>query len=113
MRRNATSKGAAAEIPITIFKQGDRINVGPFEIEAVGVNHSIPEPMSLIIRTPLGAVVHTGDWKIDLQPSLGPLTDEQRFRKIGDEGVLALVCDSTNALRDGGLAVRAGGFGEA
>ncbi len=89
------------EIPITIFKQGDRINVGPFEIEAVGVNHSIPEPMSLIIRTPLGAVVHTGDWKIDLQPSLGPLTDEQRFRKIGDEGVLALVCDSTNALRDG------------
>ncbi|AHK44029.1 MULTISPECIES: ribonuclease J [Ensifer] len=89
------------EIPITIFKQGDRINVGPFEIEAVGVNHSIPEPMSLIIRTPLGAIVHTGDWKIDLQPSLGPLTDEQRFRKIGDEGVLALVCDSTNALRDG------------
>lgn len=89
------------EIPMTIFKQGDRINVGPFEIEAVGVNHSIPEPMSLIIRTPLGAVVHTGDWKIDLQPSLGPLTDEQRFRKIGDEGVLALVCDSTNALRDG------------
>lgn len=89
------------EIPVTIFKQGDRINVGPFEIEAVGVNHSIPEPMSLIIRTPLGTVVHTGDWKIDLHPSLGPLTDEARFRQIGDEGVLALVCDSTNALRDG------------
>ncbi|NUS70527.1 MAG: ribonuclease J [Ensifer adhaerens] len=89
------------EIPITIFKQGDRINVGPFEIEAVGVNHSIPEPMSLIIRTPVGTVVHTGDWKIDLQPSLGPLTDETRFRQIGDEGVLALVCDSTNAMRDG------------
>ncbi|KQX41454.1 MULTISPECIES: ribonuclease J [unclassified Ensifer] len=89
------------EIPITIFKQGDRINVGPFEIEAVGVNHSIPEPMSLIIRTPVGTVVHTGDWKIDLHPSLGPLTDETRFRQIGDEGVLALVCDSTNAMRDG------------
>ena len=89
------------EIPVTIFKQGDRINVGPFEIEAVGVNHSIPEPMSLIIRTPVGTVVHTGDWKIDLQPSLGPLTDETRFRQIGDEGVLALVCDSTNAMRDG------------
>ncbi|WP_104665706.1 ribonuclease J [Ensifer adhaerens] len=89
------------EIPVTIFKQGDRINVGPFEIEAVGVNHSIPEPMSLIIRTPVGTVVHTGDWKIDLQPSLGPLTDEARFRQIGDEGVLALVCDSTNAMRDG------------
>ncbi|MBZ7921172.1 ribonuclease J [Ensifer adhaerens] len=89
------------EIPVTIFKQGDRINVGPFEIEAVGVNHSIPEPMSLIIRTPAGTVVHTGDWKIDLHPSLGPLTDETRFRQIGDEGVLALVCDSTNAMRDG------------
>ncbi|KSV63593.1 MULTISPECIES: ribonuclease J [Sinorhizobium/Ensifer group] len=90
-----------SEIPVTIFKQGDRINVGPFEIEAVGVNHSIPEPMSLIIRTPVGTVVHTGDWKIDLHPSLGPLTDETRFRQIGDEGVLALICDSTNAMRDG------------
>ncbi len=89
------------EIPVTIFKQGDRINVGPFEIEGIGVNHSIPEPMSLAIKTPLGTVIHTGDWKIDLHPSLGPLTDETRFRQLGDEGVLALVCDSTNALRDG------------
>ncbi|WFU48694.1 ribonuclease J [Sinorhizobium terangae] len=89
------------EIPVTIFKQGDRINVGPFSIEAIGVNHSIPEPMSLVIRTPLGTIVHTGDWKIDLEPSLGPITDEARFRQIGEEGVLALVCDSTNALRDG------------
>lgn len=89
------------EIPVTIFKQGDCINVGPFEIEAVGVNHSIPEPMSLAIKTPLGTVIHTGDWKIDLDPSLGPLTDEARFRKLGDEGVLALICDSTNAVRDG------------
>ncbi|WP_457661839.1 ribonuclease J [Sinorhizobium medicae] len=90
-----------SEIPITIFKQGDRINVGPFSVEAVGVNHSIPEPMALIIRTRLGTVVHTGDWKIDLEPSLGPLTDEKRLRQIGEEGVLALICDSTNALREG------------
>lgn len=94
-------EGTRGELPITIFKQGDRINVGPFEIEAIGVNHSIPEPMALHIRTPLGAVVHTGDWKIDLEPSLGPLTDEDRLRAIGEEGVLALVCDSTNAMRDG------------
>lgn len=94
-------EGSRAEIPITPFKQGDRINVGPFEIEAIGVNHSIPEPMSLVIRTPLGNVVHTGDWKIDHNPSLGPLTDEDRFRAVGDEGVLALLCDSTNAMRDG------------
>ncbi|WP_345899998.1 ribonuclease J, partial [Martelella sp. UBA3392] len=65
------------------------------------VNHSIPEPMALAIRTPLGNIVHTGDWKIDHAPTLGPKTDEARFRAIGDEGVLALMCDSTNAMRDG------------
>ncbi|OHV76395.1 ribonuclease J [Rhizobium sp. LCM 4573] len=94
-------EGSRADIPVTIFKAGDRINVGPFEVEAVGVNHSIPEPMSLVIRTPLGNVIHTGDWKIDHAPSLGPLTDEARFRALGDEGVLAVMCDSTNAMRDG------------
>jgi ribonuclease J len=94
-------EGSRADIPITIFKAGDRIKVGPFEVEAVGVNHSIPEPMSLVIRTPLGNLVHTGDWKIDAEPSLGPLTDEARFRAVGDEGVLALMCDSTNAMREG------------
>ncbi|MBP1844407.1 ribonuclease J [Rhizobium petrolearium] len=94
-------EGSRADIPITIFKAGDRITVGPFQIEGVGVNHSIPEPMSLVIRTPLGNVIHTGDWKIDYAPSLGPLTDEERFRALGDEGVLAVMCDSTNAMRDG------------
>lgn len=94
-------EGSRAEIPITPFKAGDAVNVGPFSVEAVGVNHSIPEPMSLVIRTPLGNVVHTGDWKIDLAPSLGPLTDEARFRALGDEGVLAMMCDSTNSQRDG------------
>jgi ribonuclease J len=94
-------EGTRAEIPITPFKAGDRITAGPFEIEAIGVNHSIPEPMSLVIRTPLGNAVHTGDWKIDHAPSLGPLTDEARFRAVGEEGVLAMMCDSTNALRDG------------
>ncbi|MFA7414160.1 MAG: ribonuclease J [Rhizobium sp.] len=94
-------EGSRAQIPITPFKAGDRINVGPFSIEAIGVNHSIPEPMSLMIRTPLGNLIHTGDWKIDHAPSLGPLTDETRFRELGDEGVLAVMCDSTNAMRDG------------
>ncbi|CAD7032767.1 ribonuclease J [Pseudorhizobium endolithicum] len=94
-------EGTRADIPVTPFKAGDRITVGPFDVEAVAVNHSIPEPMSLVIRTPLGNVVHTGDWKIDEAPSLGPLTDEARFRAVGDEGVLALMCDSTNAERDG------------
>ncbi|MDM9629419.1 ribonuclease J [Rhizobium sp. S152] len=94
-------KATIGEIPITPFTAGTVVNVGPFSVEGVAVNHSIPEPMSLMIRTPLGNVIHTGDWKIDHEPSLGPLTDETRFRQLGDEGVLALMCDSTNALRDG------------
>ncbi len=89
------------EIPIEIFRAGDRFTVGPFDIEAVNVTHSIPEPVSLAIRTPLGLVVHTGDWKIDSGPTIGEKTDEARFRALGDEGVRALVCDSTNAMREG------------
>lgn len=92
---------SAEEVPVTIYKAGDQFEIGPFSIEAVPVNHSIPEPMSLIIDTPAGRIIHTGDWKIDEAPTLEPLTDEARFRKAGDEGVLALICDSTNALRDG------------
>jgi len=89
------------EVPVNIYNAGDRFTVGPFEIEAIPVNHSIPEPVSLLIRTKLGNVIHTADWKIDVNPSLGPLTDEGRFRALGKEGVLALICDSTNAMREG------------
>ena len=89
------------EVPVTIYRAGERFRVGPFEVEAVAVNHSIPEPVSLVLRTPLGAIIHSGDWKIDAEPALGPLTNEKRFRELGDEGVLALMCDSTNAMREG------------
>jgi ribonuclease J len=89
------------KIPVLDLHPGVRITVGPFTVEPVEVAHSIPEPMSLIIRTPLGNVVHTGDWKIDAGPTMGKGTDEARFRAIGDEGVLALICDSTNAQREG------------
>lgn len=91
----------APKIPVTIYRAGERFTVGPFEIEAIPVAHSIPEPCSLAITTPLGTVIHTGDWKIDAAPAIGPMTDEARFRFYGDKGVLALVCDSTNALREG------------
>lgn len=91
----------APEIPLRVFQAGDRFEIGPFGIEAIAVSHSIPEPVSLAITTPLGRVIHTGDWKIDPAPVLGPSTDEARFRALGDEGVLALICDSTNALREG------------
>lgn len=95
------SEDGAPEIPITVYNAGGKFEVGPFKVEAVAVTHSIPEPVSLAITTPLGTVVHTGDWKMDPEPSLGPVIDEARFRAIGDAGVLALICDSTNALREG------------
>ena len=94
-------EGNGPKIPINIFRAGERFTVGPFGIEAVAVTHSIPEPVSLAITTPLGTVIHTADWKIDPAPEIGPLTNEARFRELGNAGVLALVCDSTNALRDG------------
>jgi ribonuclease J len=74
------------------------ISLGPFEIDFISITHSIPEPNALSIRTPLGTVVHTGDWKIDPEPQVGEATDINALQKLGDEGVLALVCDSTNAL---------------
>lgn len=89
------------KIPVLNLHPGVKITVGPFTVEPVEVAHSIPEPMALIIRTPLGNVVHTGDWKIDSGPTMGRGTDEARLRAIGDEGVLALICDSTNAQREG------------
>ena len=89
------------EVPVNVFKAGDSFEIGSFNIEALAVSHSIPEPVSLAIKTKLGTVIHTGDWKIDPEPSLGAVTDEKRFRELGEQGVLALVCDSTNALRDG------------
>ena len=80
---------------------GGALHVGPFDIELVSVAHSIPESNALIIRTPLGTVLHTGDWKIDPTPVIGPPTDEAKLRALGDEGCLALIGDSTNAVREG------------
>jgi len=91
----------APEIPVTIVPAGGRVTVGPFDVEYVQVAHSIPESHALIIRTAMGMVLHTGDWKIDPTPVLGPPTDEAKLRAVGDEGVLALIGDSTNAVREG------------
>ncbi|HLN10298.1 MAG TPA: ribonuclease J [Xanthobacteraceae bacterium] len=91
----------APDIPIQVVEQGSRFALGPFDIEIVPVAHSIPESNALIIRTALGTVLHTGDWKLDPTPVIGLPTDEARLRAVGDEGVLALVGDSTNAVREG------------
>src|SRR5271157_2610383 len=91
----------APKIQIEIVRPGSRVAIGPFDVEFVAVAHSIPESSALAIRTPAGLVVHTGDWKIDPTPLVGAMTDEGRLRALGDEGVLALVCDSTNVMREG------------
>jgi len=91
----------APEIPVTIVQLGSRFQVGPFDIELVTMAHSIPESNALIIRTPAGTVLHTGDWKIDPTPILGDVTDEKKLRALGAEGCLALIGDSTNAVREG------------
>jgi len=95
------SEPGAPDIPINVVALGSRFNLGPFDVELVSVSHSIPESNALIIRTPLGNVLHTGDWKLDPTPIIGPPTDEAKLRAFGEEGCLALIGDSTNAVREG------------
>ncbi|MBV5264447.1 ribonuclease J [Pinisolibacter aquiterrae] len=101
LEAKAAAEPGARQIPVTRFTAGDRLTIGDFEVEAISVAHSIPEAVSLAIRTSLGCVIHTGDWKVDPTPVTGWATDFDRFRALGDEGVRALVNDSTNVLRDG------------
>jgi len=89
------------EVKITEVPLGGSIELGPFTLDLITLTHSIPEPNGLAIRTPLGVILHTGDWKIDPDPLLGGPTDSEFIRKLGDEGVLAMVCDSTNVFVDG------------
>jgi len=91
----------APSIEITRVKPGSVVELGPFSVEYIAVSHSIPESCAVAIRTPAGLALHTGDWKIDAEPGIGYRIDEARLRALGDEGVAALICDSTNILREG------------
>src|SRR5262245_19746696 len=95
------SEPGAPEIPVNVVPLGGRIKLPPFDVELVSVAHSIPESNGLIIRTKLGTVLHTGDWKLDPTPVIGPPTDEAKLRDLGDAGCLAVIGDSTNAVREG------------
>jgi ribonuclease J len=95
------SEPGAPQIPVNVAPLNGRVELGPFTIDFINVAHSIPESNALAIRTSLGTVLHTGDWKIDATPVIGAPTDQARLTALGDEGVLALVGDSTNAVRDG------------
>jgi ribonuclease J len=91
----------APKIPVTVIPSRGRVDVGPFNVEFIPVAHSIPEAHAIAIHTEVGTVLHTGDWKIDPTPVLGAPTDEKRLRELGDAGLMALIGDSTNAVRDG------------
>ncbi len=88
-------------VPINIIPLGGRFTVGPFDIELISLTHSIPEPSALVLRSPVGTIVHTGDWKIDPDPIIGNAPDIEALRRVGDEGVLAVLADSTNIFQEG------------
>ncbi len=94
-------ESGAPKIPVNVVPLRGTLSLGPFTIEFITVAHSIPESNALAIRSPAGTVLHTGDWKIDPTPLVGGKTDAPRLTALGEEGILALVGDSTNAIREG------------
>ena len=86
---------------LKIVQLSSKIKLGPFEVDFVSLTHSILEPNGLVLKTPEGVVLHTGDWKIDPNPLLGNKTDIKKLKEIGDNGVIAMICDSTNIFNPG------------
>jgi len=93
--------GLESRVPVTIVPLKGAFSVGPFDLELITLTHSIPEPNAIAIRTPLGMVLHTGDWKFDPDPVVGEPFDEAALNALGEEGTLAIVCDSTNVFTPG------------
>lgn len=101
LKAKLVEQGMENEIPVNVVPLKGKLSLGPFDLELVTMTHSIPEPNGVIIKTEFGTVFHTGDWKLDPTPLIGEATDVERLKTLGNEGVDVLVCDSTNALRDG------------
>lgn len=93
--------GLRDEVPVKVFDGESAIDLKPFTVTPVGLTHSTIEMQALAIETPHGTVIHTGDWKLDPDPLIGPASDEAALKAWGDKGVLALVCDSTNVFEPG------------
>lgn len=101
LRSKLAEYGRRLELPINEVALNSRFDVGPFGVELIEMAHSIPESNALLVRTPFGTTLHTGDWKIDPTPAIGAPMDTNGLARLGAEGVFAVVCDSTNALREG------------
>lgn len=100
IRRKYEERGESMKA-LTIIEMSSSLQLGPFNLELVTLTHSIPEPSGVIMRTEHGTVLHTGDWKIDTDPTLGPKTDSAKLTALGEDGLLAMVCDSTNVFSRG------------
>jgi ribonuclease J len=101
LRRKLGEVGLLNQVRVNVIPPGGSFELAPFKLTFIRLAHSIPEAQALAIETPYGLVVHTGDWKIDPMPLIGPTTDEQAFAALGQKGVLAMICDSTNAMVEG------------
>lgn len=101
LKRKLIDAGLRDQVPVTEIPLRGKFSLAPFELEMITMTHSILEPNAMAIRTKFGTIFHTGDWKIDPEPLLGELTDEAMLKRIGDEGALAMVCDSTNVFVEG------------
>lgn len=108
VREKLKERGLEKQAKITIVELGGRIEIGPFDMRLITLTHSIPEPNGILITTALGTIWHTGDWKIDPDPLVGEKTDEVAVRALGDAGLLAMVCDSTNVFVEGVSGSEAG-----
>lgn len=108
MRDRLAEHGLLGEAELHEIGLHARFELGPFDLQLVTLTHSIPEPNGLIIRTPAGTVLHTGDWKIDPDPLIGQTTDAAALEAVGREGVMAMVCDSTNVFTEGESGSEAG-----
>jgi len=101
VRTRLAEAGLIDAVPLKEMKMKGVIELGPFKIRLITVTHSILEPNALTIETPHGRILHTGDWKLDPNPLIGTTADEAELRKLGDDGILAMVCDSTNVFVPG------------
>ncbi len=101
LRRKLAEVQLLSEVKLHVVPPGGTLQLGGFKLRFLRVAHSVPEAQALAITTAAGTILHTGDWKLDASPLVGPPTDEAAFAALGAEGVLAMVCDSTNAMVDG------------
>ncbi|MDA5193755.1 ribonuclease J [Govanella unica] len=102
LRAKLKEAGLLDQVPLHEVPLGGQVTVGDFTVDYVSLTHSIPEPNALLITTPVGKIFHTGDWKLDPGPVIGEPTDELALRAIGQSGILAMICDSTNVFNKQG-----------